>query len=570
MLRLRLIASETIKPETTEHMSTTSPDEHIPPPTETSTVPPRADAAADAVEEAARIPVTPTVDDEPEELALPPERRAQLEAYGVHDLTLYTRAYAAAGDGVRLMRDWVSKGKHVTGILHYPELSFAESGLPHVSYSLGFDSATPRDYGWTFRELDVSALPSWQAWSAAVEADARAREFFGLTADTSRDRHSRIVETSVRLAIEEFVERYLHVTSEQPPVSSDAAGHTLDDGIFAPIYVEWERAVFAPELYFDIVIPIIRQRFDVDVLELDGQASIERMSEDLQLARFDARKHARADIDSASAPATHALVLKSWKVANEGTWWQRITTLTNEDGFSAAMPFIDAFFAALRLVTGHGVGYGHVVIRHDGWATGWTARLPAVTVWTQRRYADAVGEGRVWDPPPVLDRAQAEEVGRYYRALATTQSAALRLAMRRLNTAFQRSGEEDAILDITMGLEALLTNDSTQEITYRLSMRMAALTAIVPHPEYQPEIVARLCKRVYDFRSAVIHGSAAKLETKRVIRLETEDAVPVVEIGLSLLRHAVRALCLHPAYLDAGALDRWMLRVGADPTVVAP
>jgi hypothetical protein len=95
-------------------------------------------------------------------------------------------------------------------------------------------------------------------------------------------------------------------------------------------------------------------------------------------------------------------------------------------------------------------------------------------------------------------------------------------------------------------------------------MRMGALAGIAPFGGYSPETVFNLCKRVYDYRSSVVHGSRTS-EKKRTIREHPEaEPVPAIMIGLTLLRHAIKTLALQPNLLDVKQVDALLLRTSGD------
>jgi hypothetical protein len=79
-----------------------------------------------------------------------------------------------------------------------------------------------------------------------------------------------------------------------------------------------------------------------------------------------------------------------------------------------------------------------------------------------------------------------------------------------------------AVLNALTALEALLTNESNAELSYRLSLRVANLL--------ESDDVARLnrfteMREFYELRSKIIHGSASKLSQKLQNRLETVDSL---------------------------------------------
>jgi hypothetical protein len=98
--------------------------------------------------------------------------------------------------------------------------------------------------------------------------------------------------------------------------------------------------------------------------------------------------------------------------------------------------------------------------------------------------------------------------------------------------------ERMAVLNALTALEALLTNESNAELSYRLSLRVANLL--------ESDDASRLnrfteMKEFYDLRSKIIHGSASKLSPKLRNRLES---VPSLREILRRTILSVMAICL--------------------------
>jgi hypothetical protein len=79
-----------------------------------------------------------------------------------------------------------------------------------------------------------------------------------------------------------------------------------------------------------------------------------------------------------------------------------------------------------------------------------------------------------------------------------------------------------AVLNALTALEAVLTNESNAELSYRLSLRVANLL--------ESDDTSRLnrfaeIKEFYDLRSKIIHGSASKLSPKLQNRLQMVDSL---------------------------------------------
>lgn len=89
-----------------------------------------------------------------------------------------------------------------------------------------------------------------------------------------------------------------------------------------------------------------------------------------------------------------------------------------------------------------------------------------------------------------------------------SNSEAVRLATRRLNSCLTRNDPSDSVLDGTIGLELLLGDDQNQSLSYKLRLRAAALTWLNGSSIPAAEIADKV-KQVYAARSAIVHGKHA-------------------------------------------------------------
>ena len=94
---------------------------------------------------------------------------------------------------------------------------------------------------------------------------------------------------------------------------------------------------------------------------------------------------------------------------------------------------------------------------------------------------------------------------------------AFRSAAKRLNASYLRREEEDSVIDVCIGLEALFVGKERGEITHKLATRLATLWAAEPKAGLSPYEAFSATKSLYDYRSAVVHGSR-KAERKRIIK----------------------------------------------------
>jgi hypothetical protein len=166
---------------------------------------------------------------------------------------------------------------------------------------------------------------------------------------------------------------------------------------------------------------------------------------------------------------------------------------------------------------------------------------------------------------PKATELECEVAKRIFDAFDGPHGGTLKFAERRLNAAFLRSNEEDAIVDVAGGLESLLANEKTQEIRYRLRLRLATLARVWAPPGLSALQVYHALGKLYDFRSSVVHGSGDKPAKTRVITLSAEETIPTIALGIRLLRYAVEVLAIHPEYLDLAKLDEFIVTHGGAP-----
>jgi hypothetical protein len=488
---------------------------------------------------------------------------------------LYDALKKAVCDGLEIVRKVEEQNLPIDIHDLYPDMSYLDPGFPRFSFSSKKDtwSTAPKDYRsifednkTLFNEYKIKSgaawlttdIPSWQEFLELANKDERLKRY--RENERLRDGAERLGVSDVyeRLTvfgtIKDLLDRYIHITKQTE----------FNEELFKPIYLEWERAVFESHLSFDILVPIIRLKFSFDELQLGGGLSIERMSDGIQLSRGKSRSPYMSAHDDVIIAATHALVLKNWTIENGPTREAVSGALGDAAAFSDALSQVDKFFAVLRAVTEVETGYCQVISRPIGWAHHWKADLPPISIFTVKAYPERL-ERIYWaEDVPELNADMCLSAGNLYSAIMKSSSSRLTLAARRLNAASLRNDEQDSILDVTIGLEALVGDESKGEMTHKLATRMAALSKIEQFKEHTPAEVFSFCKKIYNFRSAVAHGGHEVSKT-RTVKIKEERTIPTVELGIELLRFSLRVLSNNPMYLDPHKLDLFLIAYEAPP-----
>jgi hypothetical protein len=474
------------------------------------------------------------------------------------DPTLFALTAKAVEDGLFKVRKLKEEKRYIGTYFDFPKMYHFENGIPNFSTS---SFSGPTDYKEAFgrrddKPLRLDMLPSFMALFNYIEhtdtaSSSRVRDYFSSSVtETPTETETRTEPSLYRgffdRLVTSMVDRYIHLHED--------SSFTIEK--FAPIYQPLETAVFSEALPVEIVIPILFIRFNFDSVAIAENASIEIMSADFQVARYRKGSNSMGINSTVMGAATHALVLHGWELKNH-----RFYEAFNAFYISSAYPneLIDKFFTAVRIATGVSTGYAQLLLRPVGWAHDYEAHLPPIEGISVRRYPIWF-ENHYWNTPqlPTVTTQQALEIGRVFSKIQGSEDKRLSIATQRLNLCLIRETEEDSILDATIAMEALLSDDERQEMTHKLALRMAALLSLSKSGQQTPVEVFRAVKQIYRYRSAVVHGSA-KTTDKREIATSDKEKIPTVTLAINYLRMAINILIDNPQYLKASKIDEELI-----------
>lgn len=336
--------------------------------------------------------------------------------------------------------------------------------------------------------------------------------------------------------------------------------HQLLDGIFDELVAYWIRE----DLEVTLVVPVLAIDFATDELQLDDATALRRLSDAEQRARWPGQS--LGEHEGFVEMATHALEIKGWQLHPP----DHVASL-----FMSAPPDhieeVDRFFRALAAVTDAPFGHNQVLMRPVGWAHSYTGDLPPLE--PTRLINDRIASRLTKQHEPLdrLDDSRLVHLRAAYALDATDNRT--RLAAERLLSAELRASEADRIVDLCIGLEALLA-DASGETTFKIAVRGVATLAhsgIVDASD-----LFRAFKRVYGYRSAIVHGSgkaaAAARTTIGEVQYRTEDLARMILRRVLATRTADPSLT--PEVIDdrliCAALDRLAPREEADARGALP
>jgi hypothetical protein len=218
-------------------------------------------------------------------------------------------------------------------------------------------------------------------------------------------------------------------------------------------------------------------------------------------------------------------------------------------------------------------------MRPIGWVHEYVADLPLVEGTSVREYKLPLSAfWRAYTAPdsdelkpaplsPLLTIETSEKTGRTFTQLLSLNNDRVALASKRLNFCMLRIKEEDAILDAIIAMEAILSDESTTEVIHKLASRMAALTQLAGANNMQPVEVFHEVKKIYDYRSGVVHGNKKKVEKNRELTRHSGSKIRSLQAAIEYLRLALTILIDNPEYLSATKIDEELLlgKLGSQP-----
>jgi hypothetical protein len=183
----------------------------------------------------------------------------------------------------------------------------------------------------------------------------------------------------------------------------------------------------------------------------------------------------------------------------------------------------------------------------------------------ERRAIFGTSTGGTVSPPPQPQRGRrrgtfaasdVEAVAQLERALATSPSQSVcAVALRRWDQVTGRGLPEDNIVDAWVGLESLLFTAGTGEITYRASLRLAAL---IGRDSAERRQLLKAARDDYGIRSRVVHG----------VRLEASALESSARRARDFLRRALSTVLLMNGVFDPEVIESDLAAAGwaqADP-----
>lgn len=447
----------------------------------------------------------------------------------------------------------ISEGKKYIGKhFDYPCISYRANGLPDISKAY---DGQPTDYSKRFSgvggpEIDEDKLSTFNDLVSFVKSAEILHEKFKFSNEIEVTKtivkfDSSIIKGYIKSSLDRYIHRYNTFEYDE-----SKAGEIVDLTV---------AYLFEPSLSIDIYVPILFVDFKFDEFQISPNVRVVRLNQEQHLARYMVDSYNMSAHKVVTSSATHALVLKNWSVPNVYNVWD-FDTLSKPRAYP--LDVVNKFFGALRISTSVDTGFTQIYSTANGWARSAVADLPYVSGAAIRSYPDWF-ENHHWNivKVPEISSDLMDQVSEIYKQIADATENSIDLSLKRLNRCVTRDAEEDSVLDATIALEALLSDDGTQEMTHKLALRVGAISKLDSSFKKSPIEAFKDIKSVYAYRSAIVHGSK-NLEKKRVIKLTDSTHVTAHSLAVDYLRMVLRVLLQNPKYRNPLLIDQELLLGG--------
>lgn len=359
------------------------------------------------------------------------------------------------------------------------------------------------------------------------------------------------LESGVMCYVGNIANRYLYVTK-------NFAGGEIEVAVVERLVTEQIIRFCAKQLNVNICVPICLLEFEDDEIEVSDRISIFRMTEELQISRFNATHFESTQENHLVQCAAYMLRLNGYSVENKDK-----ESLHNAATNYWAYPLelIDDFFASIRIATGYRTGYGQVLIEPVGWAGNWTSDMLPIYGANIRAFNrnDVDVEFFKYNIAKVAnaDISLIKELFTIIREKRGDEKHNQKfkkvfIAIQRLNRCMLREAEDDMALDAIIGIETLLSGDTQGEITYTISNRMAVVAAMTEKCPYTPAAARNAMKIIYGLRSDIVHGRSTNKNCK--VTIENQEIETKV-LAVEFLRYSLLFIIKNQEYLDIKSFE---------------
>jgi hypothetical protein len=309
----------------------------------------------------------------------------------------------------------------------------------------------------------------------------------------------------------------------------ESDGYDLDETLFASVWARYREAWTATDVEWEVIVALGEFLTDGSTLDLGTGITVEPLTAKMKEAIWNASDWVNMGVAIGDFAAAEYCVRGAYREP-----LAKAATIVG--GFRGpVVNEAERFMRAVRLTTGQRIA--GIAIRRE--------RRPRVThelgTVNQRGGTGAWIGGPLPFPahvPRGLSAAELTAIKGTFDLLSAMQAHLGKLmpCIRRFDQSFERVTAEDALVDLVIVLEGSLLNGIEDELSYRASLRGAALLGQVR----EPSEVFRLIKAAYDTRSKIVHNGQTLGELAKNGKL---GGVAISQF-VGAVREVVRAILL--------------------------
>ena len=418
-----------------------------------------------------------------------------------------------------------------------------ENGMP--SFITSFFTAGPPDYSSLFRSNDkdehyycYETISSFQKLLSFFEnntSELKKHPYF-----SRLDFDNPYMRSLLASKLLECFDCYMH----------EANSDEFCENSFNNVVLKQFAQFFNSSLSISICIPILLVRFESDNEVVSDNICIRKLTEHEMVSSYRVGGYSDTYEVLVVSSATHILELQNYSLNNIPMYAP--SALDYADTYPVEM--IDKWFAAFRIITHCETGYGQILSFPVDWGIRKGALLDIQGAKIQKYPNSFVTTRKDTDPTPLITKEALQKVNQLFCFFLGNTANSLNIAIKRLNIAYLRESEEDSIIDLMIGIEALVTKDDYGEITYKVSSRTALILSTISCYPYSITETVDAMKKLYKFRSKVVHGETIT-EKLRTVQLREDISIASVDLARNILENLILAMVEHPDFLVPNNID---------------
>lgn len=466
----------------------------------------------------------------------------------------YDDLYGLMKNAFREMQELVFQSKENKKFIftqyQFPKLGqMRMNGMPSLSEYFFTDA--PKDYSSVFKKIDDDKSYNFNR----INSIQKIRELFVNNID-ELNKHPFFEDCTTEKRLWDYCVSSMVLTAFDCYMheSNDANGTSFDEIAFKKIVMQLFNRFFLDDLPISICVPILMVRFKEDSIEVSDNIKIRKMTDRELISAYKIGAYSDTQELSVVTCATHILELSNYKIHNSSffSWFP----LEHKEAYP--IHIIDKWFAAFRIITHIQSGYGQVLAFPDDWGVRNGNLLSIFGDKIKNFNFEFITQAKWNDPTPLLSKENLESVNRLFEFFLNTPNNSLNIAIKRLNRAYTRESEEDAILDLVIAIEALLTDNDHGEITYKVSTRAAWVLSELPMYPYTLIETKRIIAKLYAFRSNIVHGTT-QIDKSRIIKIRDGIDKESIPLAIEILQYLILAISHNPRLLNTKELDAYFL-----------